>query len=199
MKHRIFIALIIAVAWLFASCSKDEEPTAPSSVEMQAAQNKQILAEIPETLLKEFPENELTEVRAGRLFIWFVEALGAPPDPQGRCAPLLTVNVTGSGVATHLGRFTDEQSHCLNPATLEFTEGFATFTSIRTGDQLFIPYWGVLAPTPDPTLFKILGNTTFSGGTGRFEGATGQGIARGILNVATGETQLVGISTLHLN
>ena len=106
--------------------------------------------------------------------------------------------MTASGSATYLGRFTDVQSHCFNPATLEFTDGFATFTSVGTGEQLFIPYWGVLASTSDPTLLKILGNTTFSGGTGRFAGATGQGIARGTLNVATGETLLVGVGTLEL-
>ncbi len=197
------ISLILLTAVLFfGGCSKDSEfnpaPTAPSSFEAQAALNKQILAEIPEALLKEIPENEQAAVRAGRLFIWYLQGQGDFPNPAGRCAPLLTVNITGTGIGTYIGRFTDEQSHCLNPATFEFVDGFAAFTSVQNHEKLFINYWGTLAPTSDPAVLQINGNTTIEGGTGQFDGATGQGTARGSLNVGTGEAQLVGVGTLDL-
>lgn len=195
--------ILLTVVLFFGGCSKDSEfnpaPTAPSSLEAQAALSKQILAEIPEALLKEIPENEQAEVRAGRRFIWYLQGQGDFPNPAGRCAPLLTVNISGTGIGTYIGRFTDEQSHCLNPATFEFVDGFAVFTSVRSDEQLFINYWGTLAPTSDPTVLQINGNTTNDGGSGKFDGATGQGTAIGTLNVATGEAQLVGIGTLDLN
>ncbi len=193
--------LLLAAALLVAGCSPsgDSNPAAPTALELQAEQNQQILAKVPAALLNQIPQTDQIEVRAGRLFIWYLQGQGTPPDFAGRCAPLATINVTGSGIATHLGRYTDVQSHCLNFATLEFSDGFATFTSVRNGEQLHIPYGGVLVPTADPVLLKIEGNTTFAGGTGKFAGATGQGIARGILNVATGEVQLMGVSTLRLN
>ena len=198
------ISLILLTVVLFlGGCSKDSEfntaPNAPSATETQAALNKQILAEIPDALLKEIPENERAEVRAGRLFIWYLQGQGDFPNPAGRCAPLLTVNITGTGIGTYIGRFTDEQSHCLNPATFEFVDGFAAFTSVRSDEQLFINYWGTLAPTSDPTVLQINGNTTIDGGTGQFDGATGQGSAKGTLNVGTGEAQLVGVGRLDLD
>lgn len=192
--------LLIGAAMLFVSCSNGNEshPTAPSAVELQAEQNKQILAGLPATLLKQIPENEQAELRAGQLSIWYLQGQGGPPDHGGLCAPLLNVSLTGAGVGTHIGRFTEVQSHCLNPATFEFTDGFAAFTSDKSGDQLSMAYRGVLVPTSDPIMLKIEGNTSLAGGTGKFDGATGEGIARGFLNVTNGEAQLVGVGSMHL-
>lgn len=195
-----FINLILAVLLFFVGCSKDGdfEPalTVSSTNETQADLNKQILADMPKALLQEIPEREQAEAGAGRLFVWYLKGQGDFPNPAGRCAPLLSVNITGTGIGTTIGRFTDEQSHCLNPDTFEFTQGFANFVSAKTGEQLFLSYWGVLTPTSDPAVFKIKGNTTLDSGTGTYEGATGQGSAYGTLNVATGEAELVGIGTL---
>lgn len=191
--------LLLAAALLVAGCSpsEDSNPAAPAALELQAEQNQQILAKVPAALRNQIPQADQIEVRAGRLFIWYLQGQGTPPDFAGRCAPLATISATGSGIATHLGHYTDVQSHCLDFATLQFSEGFATFTSVSSGDDLHIPYWGVLVPTADPALLKVEGNTTFAGGTGKFANASGRGIARGILNANTGALELVGVSTLR--
>lgn len=109
--------------------------------------------------------------------------------PSGtRCAPLLTIVSTGSGNATQLGRFTIVQSHCVNPATFAFTDGEATMTAAN-GDLLYGTYSGQLTPIAPP-VFGLLGHFAHAGGTGRFVNATGEGVATGTLNFATGEAIL---------
>jgi hypothetical protein len=114
---------------------------------------------------------------------------GPPPAPSAACGGLLLTELTGEGVATHLGRFTVVQSHCLNPATFTFTGGVITWTAAN-GDELHGTYSGSLAPTPDPIILQITGAFEFSGGTGRLANATGSGSATGPLDVTTGNFTL---------
>ena len=117
----------------------------------------------------------------------------------GRC-PVLTVQILGTGHATHLGRLTTNQSHCADPTSLEFTSGEFTLTAAN-GDQLIGAYSGEFIPL-EPPLFSIDGQFTFTGGTGRFDGATGGGGASGVQNLVTGEAtvELVGsISSVGSN
>jgi hypothetical protein len=106
----------------------------------------------------------------------------------GRC-PVLTVQIHATGHATHVGRLTDEQSHCADPTSLAFTDGEFAFTAAN-GDQLVGTYFGDFVPLDQP-LFTIVGHFTFTGGTGRFAGASGGGNASGVQNLATGEATVV--------
>lgn len=108
--------------------------------------------------------------------------------PADRC-PVLTIQITGSGTSTHLGKFTTVQSHCAAPPSLAFTDGEFTLTAAN-GDQVFGTYEGQFLPL-EPPLAAIDGAFTFTGGTGRFEGATGGGDASGVQNLATGEATVV--------
>jgi hypothetical protein len=103
--------------------------------------------------------------------------------PGDRC-PVLTIQITGGGTSTHLGKFTTVQSHCAAPPSLAFTNGEFTLTAAN-GDQLFGTYEGDFLPL-EPPLAAIDGAFTVTGGTGRFEGATGGGDASGVQNLATG-------------
>ena len=105
--------------------------------------------------------------------------------PTCNAAYPVPISLIGSGQATHLGLFTETQSHCLNPATLEFALGQFTFTSAN-GDTVSGTYSGHLVIT-GPTSADIYGVFVFSGGTGRFAGATGGGSATGTLDLITGE------------
>ena len=108
-----------------------------------------------------------------------------------RC-PVLTVNAEGGGQATHLGRFTSVQSHCIDPEgsdPLGFTDGFYTFTAAN-GDAIFGSYSGRLVPTDAPGVFGLSGHFTIAGGTGRFEDASGDGSASGLVNLVTGEASV---------
>jgi hypothetical protein len=108
--------------------------------------------------------------------------------PGGRC-PTLTDEIRGTGYATHLGRFTTVQSHCVAPPSLAFTDGRYSFTAAN-GDQMRGTYSGVLVPLAPP-VYAVDGRWTITGGTGRFAGATGGGDASGELNLAASSGTVV--------
>ena len=95
------------------------------------------------------------------------------------------VALVGTGHATHIGRFTEIQTHCVNSTTGEFTSGRFTVTGAN-GDAIFGTYSGHIVPTT-PTTGAIYGVFVLTGGTGRFVGATGGGGATGTLDFVTGE------------
>jgi hypothetical protein len=116
-------------------------------------------------------------------------ATGTAADIPGDRCPALTIQIQGTGTATHLGRLTTVQSHCVTPPSFDFTNGQFTLTAAN-GDQLFGTYEGEFLPL-DPPLAAIDGELTFTGGTGRFVGATGTGDASGVQNLATGDATVV--------
>jgi hypothetical protein len=84
------------------------------------------------------------------------------PDPAG-----FLVTVMADGEATYLGRFSREEVLLLNPSTGAIA-GTVVFTAAN-GDELS----GLLAGQfTSPT--TVAGTYTFTGGTGRFENATGE-------------------------
>jgi hypothetical protein len=116
-------------------------------------------------------------------------ATGAAADIPGDRCPALTVQIQGPGTATHLGSLTTVQSHCMAPPSFDFTDGLFTLTAAN-GDQLVGTYEGEFRPL-DPPLAGIDGEFMFTGGTGRFIGATGGGEASGVQNFATGDATVV--------
>jgi hypothetical protein len=63
--------------------------------------------------------------------------------------------------------------------------GHATFVA-ADGDSLFSTDSGQATPTADPGILSITEMATITGGTGRFEGATGSFTGERLLNTATG-------------
>lgn len=122
-------------------------------------------------------------------------------DPNGRCKDpndLLdtssTMSLSGAGHALHLGRINVEQDHCVNllgPDPLAFTDGRFTLTAAN-GDTVTGTYGGRLQPTGTPNLFAIDATFLITGGTGRFAGASGGGIATGMTDLLTSEIELAG-------
>jgi hypothetical protein len=96
--------------------------------------------------------------------------------PSSNCpAGNLLVSLEGGGNGTHVGRYTIVNSHCLDLATGVFTNGSFTKTAAN-GDQLFGTYSGtgtVIVPPAPVGRFAVQGTLTFTGGTGRFAGASG--------------------------
>jgi hypothetical protein len=88
--------------------------------------------------------------------------ISASPDPAG-----LLVTVTADGAATYLGRFSREEVLLLNPGT-GTVAGTIVFTAAN-GDELSGVVTGQFT---SPT--TVAGTYTFTGGTGRFENATGE-------------------------
>jgi hypothetical protein len=88
-----------------------------------------------------------------------------PPFPPASA----TVEISASGNATHLGRFTVQIPHVVDFAT---ATGVGTFTfTAANGDLLTATFTGQ-ADTSQP-IFSIEEHATITGGTGRFAGATG--------------------------
>src|ERR1017187_5157789 len=96
------------------------------------------------------------------------------------------IALIGTGQATHLGLFTETQTHCLNPGTLEFALGQFTMTGAN-GDIVSGIYSGRLVIT-GPTTAAIYGVFSITGGTGQFTGATGGVAATGTLDLSSGES-----------
>jgi len=97
--------------------------------------------------------------------------------------PLLLVNGTGEGTATHLGRFTATYQATVVLATSSGT-GSLTFIAAN-GDRVFATDTGHAVPTA-PGVVTITEIATITGGTGRFAGATGGFTIERVLHQATG-------------
>ncbi len=113
---------------------------------------------------------------------------GLTPVPPEVCPTQLADIATGQGNATHLGRFAGETFSCVDLGNLRLTDGRFTFTA-ADGSQVHGTYEADLVPL-SPTLIAIAGTFTITGGTGRFQGATGGGSLTGHVNLATGASML---------
>lgn len=103
-----------------------------------------------------------------------------PIDP-----PIASVFIEGTGNATHLGRFTVEIPHVVNQA-IRVGSGSYVFTAAN-GDTLTADFTGQ-ATLLAPGVLSTSEIGTITGGTGRFEGATGSFVAERTFFVATGMT-----------
>jgi hypothetical protein len=91
--------------------------------------------------------------------------------------------LTGEGSATHLGSYTVGLNFCARAGgTLE--DGVGTFVAAN-GDLLQFTFEGTSAFEPPFTL-RFTSYAVFTGGTGRFDGASGEAEVTGSLDVRTG-------------
>ena len=100
--------------------------------------------------------------------------------------PKAFVDGSGSGKATHLGRFTMTYELEVDLLAHE-TFGSSVFTAAN-GDSLFTDITGLGTPTENPDVVSVVEAHTITGGTGRFAGATGSFIRKYLLNLVTGVT-----------
>jgi hypothetical protein len=109
--------------------------------------------------------------------------------PFGGPVPGMHVIIKGNGKATHLGNTSLEIKQWWTkvhpnpppaepPGFFSYGQGEITFTAAN-GDQLYATYWGWADHQDDPPT-EILTNGIFTGGTGRFEEATGTFIWDGL-------------------
>lgn len=99
--------------------------------------------------------------------------------------PIVSVLLETSGTASQLGRFTLEAPHIVNQATLT-AEGTYVFTA-ADGSTLTASLSGS-ATLVAPGQLAIAETGTITGGTGRFEGATGSFSTDRTFFPATGQT-----------
>jgi hypothetical protein len=101
---------------------------------------------------------------------------------------------TGSGTATHLGRWTvsGEVKYTPDSDGVLHSSGEATLIAAN-GDQLKFQIDGIL----DPVAGMDQGVFRFVGGTGRFEGASGEANFVVNLNLATGAFELTVVGKIN--
>jgi hypothetical protein len=106
--------------------------------------------------------------------------LGGPPPTS------LSVKGTGTGIATHLGRFT---------ATYEVDVDLSNGSGIgglqfiaANGDRIFTTLVGQGTPTGTPGINLIVEVNTITGGTGRFTNAKGSFTVERLVDLTTGFT-----------
>ena len=100
--------------------------------------------------------------------------------------PRLFVDGSGSGMATHLGRFTVTYELEVDLIAHE-TFGSSLFTAAN-GDSLATDITGLGTPTENPDVVSVVEVHTITGGTGRFADATGNFIRTYFLDLVTGVT-----------
>jgi hypothetical protein len=101
--------------------------------------------------------------------------------------PTMSVTATGSGEATHLGRYTVSYEVKVDLPTGTGT-GLSAHYVAANGDSLFAEGSGQATPTDDPNVFLVVETYTITGGTGRFAGATGSFTEERRVNIQTGVT-----------
>jgi hypothetical protein len=112
--------------------------------------------------------------------------------------PTMPVTGSGSGNATHLGRYTVTYQFVVDLVTLEGGPATATYVAAN-GDELYAEGNGQGAPTGDPEIFAITEWWTITGGTGRFEGASGSYVTTRMVSLASGESSGSFDGTIVLN
>lgn len=100
--------------------------------------------------------------------------------------PLLQVDVEATGNATHLGKFTLDIPHVVNPAT-RTAIGTYEFTAAN-GDKVYAEFTGTATPTAIPGVLYIEETATITGGTGRFTDATGSFTSERLYDTVAGTT-----------
>jgi hypothetical protein len=104
--------------------------------------------------------------------------------------PLLTLEGSGTGMATHLGKFTYEFPHTVDfsgvPIMPPMGLGTYTFTAAN-GDMVIADFTGFSTPV-EPGFVFVTEEATITGGTGRFAGASGQFTVLRLVDQLNGKT-----------
>jgi hypothetical protein len=110
--------------------------------------------------------------------------------------PILSVNRTGTGTATYLGKYREHVTLQVNVTTRSST-GAATFTAAN-GDTLTASVVGQATPI-SPGVISVVEVYTITGGTGRFAATTGTFTLHSTAIQATGVSSgsLSGSIVLH--
>ena len=98
----------------------------------------------------------------------------------------VSILLEGTGIATHLGRFTLENPHVVDTSTMHGCGNYV-FTAAN-GDTVSAAGCGDAFLTATPGVLFIVEHATISGGTGRFAAATGSFTVKRLFDGATGST-----------
>jgi hypothetical protein len=106
--------------------------------------------------------------------------MGIAPGPP----PVQTLEITLTCRLTHLGLTGGAATQLVTLGPPPFAIATEIVYVAANGDELFATFAGQGFPSPDGTV-AFAGMTTYSGGTGRFEGATGWSLDTGTASLVT--------------
>lgn len=104
-------------------------------------------------------------------------------ETQGGLPPLIQVSLTGQGNATQLGLFTYQLQAKLDVRVLHADTSAVLVAA--NGDMIFGEGEGQGTPTATPGVVSIVETFNITGGTGRFEGATGTFVVQRLVHRPT--------------
>ena len=170
-----FTAVAVVFVALFVGCSQPISPTSPTSVPLGG----------PSITSSGGNATSLVgRVAAGKVVPFTGSLEGVVTRRTPLAPPLVSLLIEGTGNATHLGRFTVENTHVVNTA-IRTTTGSYEFTAAN-GDTLIADYTAQFSPTADnPRVLSIVETAIITGGTGRFAGATGSFTVERLLDLDT--------------
>lgn len=133
---------------------------------------------------------------------------GLMPDAECGDFPRLLNTQVGEGQATHLGRFSVVITFCMDVTdvlddgqltageSIPYDNGVGILTAAN-GDELHIEISGAVLPSDNPDYdFEFRDEFRFTGGTGRFAGATGEGMTDSFVVQSEDRTDHEWIGTL---
>jgi hypothetical protein len=170
-------SMVVAAALfttVFAACDRANSPVGPSAETLAGVTSVSSAVNAGAAASKTTPP----EVPFRGTFVGHLTA-STPIDP-----PLLSNLIEASGQSSQLGRFALEIPHVVNATTRE-AMGSYEFTAAN-GDGLTATFTG-LGTVVAPGVVSVLDTATVTGGTGRFEDATGSFTVERIFTFATGE------------
>jgi hypothetical protein len=181
------LALVVAVIVLVPLTGCDT-PSAPDSA---------VLASEPASL------DRRADVTVPFKASAYTSLVSLVPDPACGAPPRFLNTQVGEGEATHLGRFTVTFTFCVDATDLlddgtltagesaPYDNGVGIIVTAN-GDELYMTAEGAVLPSDDPDYdFEFHEPFTFTGGTGRFENASGQGVNDGYVVQAEDRTDHV--------
>lgn len=173
-------ASAVLLATIFVACDHQISPTGPTHASSAAPFISPVGADGTARLVG----NDTTASRFKTTEVPFkgtfegVLTVSTPTDP-----PLLPSFIEATGNATHLGRFTLEVPHVVNPVTRTGTGRFEFRAA--DGDMLTADFVGQ-ATVIAPGVLSTVDTATITGGTGRFANATGRFTGGRTFVLATG-------------
>jgi hypothetical protein len=122
---------------------------------------------------------------------WLLKGSLETTETQEGAFPFIRVLLTGQGNATKLGLFTYQLDAALDLRVLH-SEASATLIAAN-GDMIFGVGEGQGTPTGTPGMVSVVETFNITGGTGRFDGATGTFTVERLVNRPT----LTSVGTIH--
>lgn len=137
--------------------------------------------ELDDPLLEKHHENGTVTMGFNLVFTGVYEYQGPNEGKCGPFPPYFNVINKGEGTGTHFGKVKSHFDFCVDYTNASYPNGFeVAYFEDESGDQLFVYVEGFVLPgrvsgMPSYATSYFKDPFTITGGTGKFEGATGSG------------------------